>query len=62
MDRPVATGAFGNSSPLHIFVPPKLCPTQKNLFQTYNNNKNLDPLKMHFAPQTLKLGYGPSNE
>jgi len=40
--------------PLNIFVPLNLCCSQENLFQTYNKNKNLVPLKLYFAPPNFK--------
>ena len=43
-------GTFGGSY-LQIFLClPKYCCAQKNLFQTYDKNKNISPLKMYFPP------------
>jgi len=36
-------GTFGGSFPQIFFVPPKFCCAQKNLFSTYDKNKNLLP-------------------
>ena len=43
-----------------IFVAPDFLFAHKNLFQTYNKNKNLSPRRMYFVSQTLKPGYGPA--
>jgi len=48
LSRPVATGHIRWKFPPHFFVQPKFCCAQKNLFQIYNINKNLAPLKIHF--------------
>jgi len=53
--RPADTvGHFGAVLPKSFLYLPKFCCAQKNLFQTYDKNKNLSLLKMYFAPQTLK--------
>jgi len=43
------------------FCAPKFCSAQKNLFQTYDKNKNPSPIKIYFAPQTSKPSYGPGS-
>jgi len=45
-------GAFGGSVPQISLFP-------ENLFQKYDKNKNLAPLKCIFPLQTSKPGYGP---
>ena len=44
-------GAFGGSNPQIFFVPLKFCCAQINLFQTYDTNWNLFPIKMYFPPK-----------
>jgi len=43
----------------NLFCAPKFCCARKNLFQTNDKNKNPSPIKMYFAAQTSKTGYGP---
>ena len=40
----------GAVTPKYFLCLPKFCCAQKNLFQTYDKNLNLSPLKMYFAP------------
>jgi len=40
--------------PQIFFVPPKFCCAQKELFQTYDKNKNLSPIKIYFASPSVK--------
>jgi len=56
--RPVATGLHSGAVPPQIFCVPQICCAQKNLFWTYNKNKNLAPLKCILTLQTIKPGYG----
>ena len=52
---PQTRGAFGGSYPQIFFVSPQI------LFQTYDKNKNLSPLKYILSPQSLKPGYEPGS-
>jgi len=49
LPRPTDTRAF-DCYPPNIFCAPKFYCAQKNLFQIYDKNKNLCPLKMYVAP------------
>ena len=42
----------------NLIFPPKFCSAQKNLFWTYDKNKNLSTLKMFWSSQTLKPAQG----
>jgi len=53
-------GAFGGSAPQTLFPAQiVLCPGKFVL--NINKNKNIAPLKIHLARQTLKRGYGPGD-
>jgi len=50
-------GDIRGSYPQIFSVLPQIFCAQKNLFQTYDNNKNFPPLKMYVALLALKPGY-----
>ena len=58
---PQTLGTLGGSYPPNFFMPPKFCCAQKNVFETYDENKNLSPIQMYLSPQTLKPDYGPDS-
>jgi len=55
---PQTRGAFGAVATPMLFVSPKFCSAQKNLFQSYDKNFNLSPIKMYFAPKPQNLATG----
>jgi len=59
LSRPADTGHSGPVTPKSIFVSIRSCCGQKNLFETYDKNKNIFPKYVGLScPQTSKPGYG----
>jgi len=59
--RPQTRGACGSSYPQIFSCFLKFCCAHKHFFQTYDKNKNLSALKMHFPPPNLIPGCRPDS-
>ena len=58
--RPIVPGCIRGHCLPNFFVLTQIFCDRKNVFETYNETKNLHPLKGILPPQTLKPGYGPA--